>query len=432
MKTRLFTALLALTLLFSGCVAAVTPTNSSQAALSAVPSGSSAATTDPPPAPQTPPDLHEAGYRGVKGDGRLSKADKATFPHLFFQDGAVIALKIASDKGFSIQNQLIEGQIYLLETDGEALTGISALTPPVSVLPKDTQVYAVSTAAGGAAVETVTLPAQQAVWTVGTNYYALPAAAAYVPPVCGIPGLKTLKNFLATALMPVGTTLYVYGGGWNWQDDGASLQATTLGLPESWVQFFQSQDESYRYRSDAAAASYFPTGGWNQYYYAGADCSGYLGWAVYNTLETQSGLAGYVGPSTNMAGSLADRGLGALVSDKMLPGDILSMNGHVYISLGTCPDGSVLILHATPATTGGAGVQLSAIGSGKNCQAYALANQYMNQFYPQWAKRYGHQVLCFSPGSYAPKTQFRWSILNDPEGLAAMAPEQILNILFSA
>ncbi|MBR6917809.1 MAG: M15 family metallopeptidase, partial [Clostridia bacterium] len=34
----------------------------------------------------------------------------------------------------------------------------------------------------------------------------------YSPRVSGIPGEKTLKNFLLTALEPVGTTLYIYGG----------------------------------------------------------------------------------------------------------------------------------------------------------------------------------------------------------------------------
>ena len=38
------------------------------------------------------------------------------------------------------------------------------------------------------------------------------------------------------------------------------------------------------------------------------------------------------------------------------------MNGHVWISLGTCKDGSIVFMHSTPNTTNGAGVQISAIG----------------------------------------------------------------------
>ena len=60
-------------------------------------------------------------------------------------------------------------------------------------------------------------------------------------PVIAIPGEKTLKNFLTTALQPVGTTLYIYGGSWDWQDEGSSLQATTIGIPQSWIDFYQYQ-----------------------------------------------------------------------------------------------------------------------------------------------------------------------------------------------
>ena len=65
------------------------------------------------------------------------------------------------------------------------------------------------------------------------------------PPVRYIPGHRTLRNFLAAALAPVGTTLYVYGGGWNRQDTGASAQAVTIGQPAPWRAFFLRQDERY-------------------------------------------------------------------------------------------------------------------------------------------------------------------------------------------
>ena len=104
---------------------------------------------------------------------------------------------------------------------------------------------------------------------------------AYEPPVTGTPGEHTLKNFLATALEPVGTTLYIYGGGWNWQDNGSSIQATTIGISPDWVRFFIEQDEDFTYR--AKDGGFYPYGGFNEYYYAGLDCSGYLGWVVYNT-----------------------------------------------------------------------------------------------------------------------------------------------------
>ena len=128
---------------------------------------------------------------------------------------------------------------------------------------------------------------------------------AYEPPVTGTPGEHTLKNFLATALEPVGTTLYIYGGGWNWQDNGSSIQATTIGISPDWVRFFIEQDEDFTYR--AKDGGFYPYGGFNEYYYAGLDCSGYLGWVVYNTLNDKSGGEGYVGTYFEKQGDTAGR-----------------------------------------------------------------------------------------------------------------------------
>ncbi len=71
---------------------------------------------------------------------------------------------------------------------------------------------------------------------------------AFRNPFRGRPGLHTLKNFLLTALMPVGQALYVFGGGWNFQDTGSNLSARTIGLSPSWRRFFLSQSENYTYR----------------------------------------------------------------------------------------------------------------------------------------------------------------------------------------
>ena len=86
---------------------------------------------------------------------------------------------------------------------------------------------------------------------------------AYRAPVSGTPGLKTLKNLLATALEPVGTTLYVYGGSWDWQDSCSANQAMTIGLPQSWIDFFQQQDVDYDFKAEDEEHSYYPFGGWN-------------------------------------------------------------------------------------------------------------------------------------------------------------------------
>ncbi len=422
MKRRILLLLLT-TVFLTGCTTPPETICSTHSTLSTRHTALSTSAQTAPPSAE-PVDLHEAVYLGVESYNELSRNGMENFVHLFYQDGTILRLKIRADTAFSLQNQLMEGCIYLLEQEDGLLHGAEPVTSTTVPIPTGQSAYLIATAPGGAKVTLIQPEAGTTVYAVGKNYYLLPTVSPYFPPVAGVPGVKTLKNLLATAMMPLGITLYVYGGGWNWQDDGASLQATTIGLPQSWVQFFQGQDAAYHYNS------YFPHGGWNQYYYAGADCSGYLGWVVYNTLHTISGGEGYVGPSTKMAADLARRGLGNLVTGSMLPGDILSMQGHVYLCLGTCPDGSVVILHSTPNTTGGAGVQLSALGHSRECQAWQLANFYMNHYFPQWAERYGDQVLCLSPAAYAPTGHFRFTLLEDPENLQNATPEQVLAALF--
>ena len=204
--------------------------------------------------------------------------------------------------------------------------------------------------------------------------------------------------------------------------------------------------------------SYYPCRGWHQYYYAGMDCSGYVGWAVYNLENTVSGNPAYVGSSTYMANRFAKRyhwgtmdygkkGVNAegeacrkFDDSTFCPGDIFSMNGHVWISLGQCPDGSVLILHSTPSPsrTGqpGGGVQLSGVGREENCQAHQLARHYMSTYYPQWDRRYDAVNKDWDwytnvTGNSAGK--FSWdlnAVLSDPEGYHGMRPEQVLADLF--
>ena len=280
-------------------------------------------------------------------------------------------------------------------------------------------------------------------------------------PVSGNPGERTLKNFLATALMPVGSTLYVYGGGWNWQDEGASVQAQTIGISKYWYDFFKSKDEGYTYKDKDGkeynadpASSYYPYGNFIEYYYAGLDCSGYLGWTLYNTFETEDGKGGYVYPSTENSMRLADRGWGDLIqkapfmgrrNDKSVhPGDIISIKGHVWISLGTCRDGSVLLSHSSPSFSRsgqpGGGVQIAALGENKDCAAFKIANKFMNEYYPEWSRRY--ETTLVSPdvyfdfqddraGIFSWYTDGRNGGLTDPEDIKHMDPKDVLDLLFS-
>ena len=286
------------------------------------------------------------------------------------------------------------------------------------------------------------------------------AGDPYEPVVEGIPGEKTVLNFVKTSLMPVGTTLYVFGGGWDWQDTGSAIQARTLGVSEDWVRFFNEHDEYYTFRDvddDKSkrdpTTSYYPFGGYNEYYYAGLDCSGFVGWTIYNTFETENGKEGYVGSSTQMAKRFSEYGWGSFTQDvkapsqasnyTFLPGDIMSMNGHVWISLGTCSDGSVLIVHSTNGVISrkgqpGGGVSLGAIAYSKDCEAYRLADEYMSKYYPEWYSRY-EVHLCDPDAFYKASGEyaglFRWDTesregLSDPDHVQDMTPEEVLKLCF--
>ncbi len=409
-----------------------------------------------------------AVYLGVEQYGAVDRSGMRAFRHRFWINGSSVAYPIAADSAYSIQNQLQEGYVYDITVKNGSVTAAApaaaaaegavaaadgaSLTVGGRTIPLDgAAVCRIASAAGGAAVTAASAADLQAGRAVKAyeehgryTIYLTPVAEPYTAPVSGTPGLKTLKNFLATAMEPVGTTLYVYGGAWNWQDTGASMQASSIGLPQSWVDFFQRQTADYTYKHPVPADSYYPFGRWNQYYYAGADCSGYVGWVVYNTMHTQSGGTGYVQDATTMAQAFADLGWGAKTQNirrsDFRPGDIMSMNGHIWICLGACDDGSLVILHSTPSgsVTGqrGGGVQINGVGDSENCQAVQLARTYMSRYFPAWYSRY-HSVYknyasytSFSAGAAG---KFSWDIggvLDDPDGYRNMRAEEILADLF--
>ena len=444
-----------------------------------------------------PQQTMEAVYLGVENYGTVTKNEKESFKHRFFIDGDIKTYTIPADGGkFEIQNQLQEGYIYDITVKDEAqvvdvelkdkghndvvmgeVTAIGENTITVNgktLNTADSKTYEITSKAGGSSVKAATVAVGDTVKVMvngdqAETVYKAFVAEEYKAPVSGTPGKKTLKNFLATAMEPVGTALYVYGGTWDWQDVNSSNQSMTIGLSQSWIDFFQSQDKTYHYKNPNPAESYYPHNAWNQYYYAGIDCSGYVGWSVYNLMNTENSTVadnkGYVMSATGQAKNFAEvQKWGTFDSGKLklkedgnpytdsqgrtyrtfadsdfTPGDIFSMNGHVWISLGTCQDGSIVFMHSTPNTTNGAGVQISAIGPDKNCEAYKLANQYMNKYFPQWSERYGDQVLCLSFDSYTDvreKTdagKFSWDldgVISDPDGYADMTPAEILADLF--
>lgn len=335
----------------------------------------------------------------------------------------------------------VEGREKILSIDGGALDAQGNCAYPIQNVLKEGYSYEITVS------DDVVTAARE---------IAADAEASYEPPVGSEPGVKTLKNFLSTALAPVGTALYIYGGGWDWQDVGASIQARTIGVSSDWVRFFDAQDENFTYRDKDGneanrddATSYYPYGGYNEYYYAGLDCSGYLGWALYNTFESESGKEGYVMPAAQMAKYLADAGWGHWThevgggSADMKPGDIMSMDGHVWISLGTCADGSVVIVHSAPtdshSSQPGGGVQIGAIGGDESCEAYRLADAYMTKYYPAWRSRYDtalkkrEEYFSFTNDAAG---HFSWEVgdenapMADPEGMQRMSPTEVLTELF--
>lgn len=91
-------------------------------------------------------------------------------------------------------------------------------------------------------------------------------------------GSRTIKNYLAGALQPVGQALYVWGGGWN--------DSTRKGTSQTMTDFYNSQSSSYDYNNyrDLSTANRAK----------GFDCSGFVGWSAYQVMQSKSGVgSGY-------------------------------------------------------------------------------------------------------------------------------------------
>lgn len=222
-------------------------------------------------------------------------------------------------------------------------------------------------------------------------------------------GVKTVKNFLLNALLPVGNTLYIWGGG---HDDA---DASRYGVNPQWEKFFNTQDENYNYTE-------------HRYEYGnGLDCSGYVGWAVHQVMKDWATTT-----STIMPKYYYQKGWGSYkendTSMKFQTGDIVSMSGHVWIVIGQCSDGSVVIMHATPPYVQISGT-VSSSGS-TNSEAIQLAKKYMSKYYPVGYERYGNKIA--SKSYMTGINHFTWSssVLKDPDGYRSKTPAQILADMF--
>ena len=358
-------------------------------------------------------------HLGVQGCGCIRAEDKDWFAHRFRQDDSVCCYAVcnkaarhpeppAGRSGVSFDHPAGNGDtgrsspVRMHKGVINAVSG-NSITVDGMHLPCRA-VFEIRTRAGG-----VVLPCFLTGRIVGSYAqvfgrvaYIRPAPQMYHPPVHGVPGQRTLQNLLRTALMPVGIALYVYGGGWNRQDTGSGNTAMHIGLPQSWIDFFDRQNACYAYRNDNNPAhSYYPTDGWNQYGYAGLDCSGYLGWTLYNTLHTESASVsdcdGYIAPAAEFAHT-RPKSLGypfpvrtAATACRSRPRSVPAISSAWTVMCGmhrSCRDGSIVIAHSTPSPSKtdckGGGVQLSALNpasdADKNCQAYRLAERFMQRY----------------------------------------------------
>ncbi|MBR1408248.1 MAG: hypothetical protein IJ573_05060 [Clostridia bacterium] len=357
-----------------------------------------------------------AVYLGVwrYGEAEVRRENAADFRYRFRTDAGEKLFRIGQTEGdgYALQNRLKVGYAYRLTLRADELTEAECVEPAVSPAPS---------------------------------------------PVGGEPGVCTLSNLLKTAMEPVGRVLYIFGGGWNWQDTGAHENARHIGISPDWQRFFDAQDASYTYRDPDgdenkkdARTSFYPYGGFNQYGYAGLDCSGYVGWTVYNTMHVRSGETGFVSSSTGMAKKLSVCGFGEWFKPaagewpRLCPGDIVSISGHVYMALGTCADGSVLIAHSTPSPSRagqpGGGVQIGAVGKDEACAAYRLADGILRSVYPAWYSRY--PACLKDPAVYFDFSReetgvFRWRSgaeggLTDPDGVQGMTAEDAVQMIFGS
>ncbi len=234
---------------------------------------------------------------------------------------------------------------------------------------------------------------------------------------------RTIKNYLAGAIQPVGQALYVWGGGWN--------DSTLKGVSSTWREFYYSQDEDYDYQenglNDLSAANRAK----------GLDCSGFVGWATYQVFHSTSGEGyGYTVVANDVGSYYKSKGWGTTLTQSQLkaasytlkPGDVGYNSGHTWIVIGQCSDKSVVIVHSTP----NAGCQLSGTTTPDgdySSQAITLAKKYMSKY--SGYTKYDYHT---SAGNYIKNgNYFRWdsSILSDPDGYLNKTADQILADLYN-
>ena len=235
-------------------------------------------------------------------------------------------------------------------------------------------------------------------------------------------GKSTIKNFLRTGISPIGSTMYIWGGGWNGFAGNNSEQKFKTGLSPKWRSFADKHKSNYNYVRYLLQRE------------KGLDCSGFVGNCVYNVMETSNNRQSYVTSAYREGIYYSSLGFGKYVSNKLVgtrkAGDVMTCATHVWICLGECTDGSAVVLHSSPPM-----VSLAGTPSDKgvsNSKAVKLARKYMKKYYPELYKNYPNSVYRGSTynSSYG---RMRWNkkTLADPEGYKNLTAKKVLKDLFS-
>lgn len=231
----------------------------------------------------------------------------------------------------------------------------------------------------------------------------------------------TVKEFLSAALEPCGRCLYVWSGGWNEEDTAAGVDAMTYGVSSRWYEFFKENGSDY----DSAETAF--------QIHDGLDCTGYLGWSLYQVFGDSYSDSGYVFQS----GMVIDNYISLFGGEKTqasevvdyAAGDIMCRDGHVFIVIGQCDDGSLLFLHASPPAVS---ICATVTPSGdENSEAIVLAEEYMEKYRNECYEKFD---TCRRGTSYLTqydRYRFDTSVLSGQDYYEGMSPREILEDLFS-
>lgn len=231
-----------------------------------------------------------------------------------------------------------------------------------------------------------------------------------------------LSSYLKTAVEPVGKVMYIWGGGWNEEDTGSGQETRQIGLAPNWIEFANQQDASYNYEDHLYEI------------HNGLDCSGYVGWVLYNTMETANDQDGYVDYSQLLTTHLVDQEFGTIIpADQIVEyeaGDILSNEEHIFIVLKEMDDGSLLLTHSSPP-----GVRISGTpdrNGNINSQAVGAAQEAMQKYAADWYAKYPD---CFVDASFLTDYDlFRFDpqVMTDKEEIKKMPAADLINYLFAS